>query len=95
MNTDNPQSEPLANAEADENSGNSICPTCGSEHNFNAQFWIRCDKCKIWYHNVCEGVESNDPDKEYICTVCRNKSKLYLKDTQCRKSPTNCKAPRQ
>ena len=95
MNADNPQSGSVTNPEAGETPNIWICPTCGLENNPNAKIWVYCEKCKTWYHDVCEGIEHDLGDNDYICTICSNKRKLHLKGNQCRKSSTNCETPRQ
>ena len=35
--------------------------------------WVQCDRCELWFHMKCIGVNEQDftDDDEYICTRCR------------------------
>lgn len=50
-----------------------IPPDSGSEFdNVDTGFFIQCDKCSVWQHGYCVGIqgEANAPDK-YWCEKCR------------------------
>ena len=49
------------------------CPTCHMVANPDSQFWICCDECNTWYHDVCEGLTSMVTSDTYICLSCRKK----------------------
>ncbi|CAH8625247.1 unnamed protein product [Dicrocoelium dendriticum] len=47
--------------------------------------WIACDRCNLWYHQVCVGIRhKNQIPKVYICPNCPTSSRtsLSIKHTQ-------------
>ena len=51
-----------------------FCAVCFSEedeHGDSEQVqWIQCDKCTIWIHLSCVGIDI-DVNDTYVCTCCR------------------------
>ncbi|VEL24962.1 unnamed protein product [Protopolystoma xenopodis] len=38
----------------------------------NAIDWIQCDKCTLWYHQICIGCKPSEADVEtYYCPYCK------------------------
>lgn len=49
------------------------CPVCKAIQNIESKFWIGCDECGLWYHDVCEGLTAPFNEETYICCSCRKK----------------------
>jgi len=49
------------------------CGTCAIRHcdDEAARSWIQCQRCEIWYHNECQGLDERGP-KTFECILCEN-----------------------
>lgn len=66
------------------------CPTCHMVANPDSQFWICCDECNTWYHDVCEGLTSMVTSDTYICLNCRKKRRFWNFVVTCRCAGSRC-----
>ncbi len=74
MNPESPPAEVPKTSESVENTmGYDPCPVCKAIQNIESKFWIGCDECGLWYHDVCEGLTAPFNEETYICCSCRKK----------------------
>lgn len=74
MNPETPHPEPPPPAEpVDVSQADSFCAGCHLAQIQNSKFWINCDACGLWYHDICEGLTEPYNEDTYICQKCRKK----------------------
>ncbi|XP_062713808.1 uncharacterized protein LOC134290646 [Aedes albopictus] len=47
----------------------SNCKTCNRPDSADAQM-VACDKCQLWEHFTCAGVDETVKDRQYVCNDC-------------------------
>ena len=64
-----------AQNEEDDDQENELCQSANCIINEGSDaviLWISCEKCGLWYHNVCSGLgcktQAEFAEIEYICT---------------------------
>ncbi|XP_062708969.1 uncharacterized protein LOC134288366 [Aedes albopictus] len=50
----------------------SSCKTCKRPDSADAQM-VACDKCQLWEHFTCAGVDETVKDRQYVCKDCMTK----------------------
>lgn len=60
-----------ASREIDEN----MCSECGGlfEDDCHGENWIKCYRCKSWYHQTCQNLANSARPKMFVCLKCRSK----------------------
>ena len=64
-----------------------VCAACSNSRNATSgthEFWISCNGCKLWFHTVCAGFDTERRVKEV--------DKFYCKKCESQHGPTTCKA---
>ena len=51
------------------------CGACGGqyeEETDDVEFWICCDRCDVWFHGICVGVDASNSPDTFKCASCES-----------------------
>ena len=51
------------------------CGACGGqyeEETNDVEFWICCDRCDLWFHGICVGVDASNSPDIFKCSSCES-----------------------
>merc|ERR1712088_50004 len=57
--------------EADDDGQEDSVTRCICDFLHDDGYMIQCDKCSVWQHVVCMGLDKNNIPDEYLCEVCK------------------------
>jgi len=59
-----------AGSDTENNEDNERCGTCKKsfQKDFHGEQWIRCVKCQVWHHQICQSVRKYVPN--FVCDSC-------------------------
>ena len=67
--TDSPKDRSVSDTMEDEGQDNSVT-RCICDLTHDDGYMIYCDKCSVWQHVVCMGLDKNSIPDEYVCEKC-------------------------
>ena len=56
--------------EADDEGQDDSVTRCVCDYLHDDGYMIQCDKCSVWQHVVCMGLDKNNIPDEYLCEKC-------------------------
>merc|ERR1719481_1190681 len=57
--------------EADDEGQDDSVTRCICDYLHDDGYMICCDKCSVWQHVVCMGLDRNNIPDEYLCEICK------------------------
>ncbi|CEG75952.1 hypothetical protein RMATCC62417_10918 [Rhizopus microsporus] len=53
---------------------------CICKQNHNTGLMVQCDKCEVWQHCSCMGLQAEKLPEQYYCELCRSDFHQLIKN---------------
>ncbi|RUS25554.1 hypothetical protein BC938DRAFT_471970 [Jimgerdemannia flammicorona] len=75
--TQTTQQQDLTSEEESSDAGSVTRCVCGQQHHVGMM--VQCDKCEVWQHCDCVGLEKDDIPDQYYCELCKPENHTIVK----------------